>query len=204
MILKRFKDLRDLIYNCLYTTPKQQVDSAHALLLTHSMLLNTKENQGIVYSIGNGGSAGIVSHFSIDLLNILKIPSHTLYDSSMMTCIANDYGYEHVFSNPLKTLANSKDLLIAMSSSGSSPNILNAVKVAKEKHMPVITFSGFESSNPLRHMGEVNYYLNQCDYGLVEMGHFFLMHTIIDSWKFHPKASIKKNELLAVGNTKQN
>ena len=204
MLLKRFKALESLIKSCIYSYQNHECLPDQALMHAHSMLRTTKKNGGIVYVIGNGGSAGIASHFSIDLLNTLEIPSNTLYDSNIMSCISNDYGYEHVFSNPLKTLGKPQDLLVAISSSGSSPNILNTMQVAKEKKMQSLTFSGFESDNPLRHEGTLNYYLEKNDYGLVEMGHFFLAHTIIDTWKFQKESLTSKDALLTVGNAKQN
>ena len=73
------------------------------------------------------------------------------------------------------------DLLVAISSSGRSENILNACRVAEEKRGRVITLSGFSSKNPLRGMGDLNFWIDAKDYGLVETAHFFLLHTIIDS-----------------------
>lgn len=199
MFLKRFKDLEKIIHTCQFTNEDKSLNSEQALASAHDLLSQTKKNNGIAYIIGNGGSAGIASHFCIDLLNALEIPSNTLFDSNMFTCIANDYGYENVFANPLKTLLKPNDLLVAISSSGSSPNILNAVKVANEKKINTFTLSGFDNTNPLRQMGSLNYYLNQSDYGLVEMGHFFLLHTIIDTWNY---LSVK-NKTAAFAHAKQ-
>jgi D-sedoheptulose 7-phosphate isomerase len=140
------------------------------------------ETKGIVYVIGNGGSAGIASHFCNDLMKALKIRSQTLYDSNLLTCLSNDLGYENVFSYPLDLLLKSDDLLIAISSSGKSPNILKAVDVALRRKTPVVTLSGFLKENPLSQLGELNFWIDRCDYGLVEMAHFFLLHTIIDLW----------------------
>lgn len=189
MFIKRFTELSELINKCLYSSSNEELDQTQALHAFHSLLIQTKENNGTVFVIGNGGSAGIASHFSIDLLNALQIPSQTLYDSNAMTCISNDYGYDQVFSRPLDLLLKRNDLLICISSSGNSQNILNAVSVAKSKDLPVITLSGFEPHNSLRNEGMLNFYLPVVDYGLVEMGHFFLLHTIIDLWKFSSSMS---------------
>ncbi len=180
MFEKRFTQLSDVIQNCVYSSSNTILNQHDALDLFHKML---KETKGTVFVIGNGGSAGIASHFAIDLLNALKVRAQTLYDSNMMTCISNDYGYEEIFSRPLDLLLKKEDLLICISSSGSSQNILNGAAIAKEKETPVITLSGFEPDNPLKTLGNLNFYLPVMDYGLVEMGHFFLLHTIIDSWK---------------------
>ena len=182
MFSKRFNQLQQIINKCEFTSLHRSMTEEEALEVFHAFLMQTKQKNGTVFVIGNGGSAGIASHLAIDLLNIIKIPAQTLYDSNAITCISNDYGYEEVFSRPLNLFLKSNDLLICISSSGSSQNILNGANVAKSKDTPIITLSGFNSHNPLRNLGDLNFYLPIIDYGLVEVGHFFLIHTIIDSW----------------------
>ena len=150
---------------------------------TLGMLKEAREQKACVFLIGNGGSAAIVSHISNDLLNVAKIRAFTLHESSLVTCISNDYGYENVYSKPLKTLAQANDLLIAVSSSGKSQNILNAADSIKRIGGKVITLSGFDSDNPLRKVGAVNFWLNSIDYGLIEVGHMFFLHCLSDHLK---------------------
>jgi D-sedoheptulose 7-phosphate isomerase len=178
----RFKELTACVKECRYTTQQEDIDDQKALQFAADLIKNTNSHEGIIYVIGNGGSAGIASHFSNDLMKALKIPSQTLYDSNLMTCLSNDLGYDQVFSYPLKRLLKPKDLLVAISSSGKSPNILNAVEVAHHRNAPVITLSGFSPLNPLRTMGQLNFWIDRSDYGLVEIAHFFLLHTLIDTW----------------------
>lgn len=142
----------------------------------------TEKKNGVVYLVGNGGSSGIISHMAIDLLNACKVKAYPMTDNSVLTCIANDYGYEQVFSEPLKTLINENDLLIAVSSSGNSKNIINAVLSAKEKNATAITLSGFKNDNPLRSTGDINLWLNNSRYGFVEIGHSLLLHYLIDCY----------------------
>jgi D-sedoheptulose 7-phosphate isomerase len=182
MFLKRLEELSELIHKCAYTTRTLALDHEEALQLASSLLSRTQEKQGTVYVIGNGGSAGIASHFCVDLLKNLEIRASTLVDSNVLTAIGNDCGYEHVFSLPLERLMQSKDLLVAISSSGKSPNIIRAVRAAQEKGATVLTLSGFLACNPLRQLGDLNFWLDRSDYGLVETGHFFLLHTLVDSW----------------------
>ncbi|VAX14602.1 Phosphoheptose isomerase [hydrothermal vent metagenome] len=143
-------------------------------------LLDVRSSKSHVYVVGNGGSASIASHMAIDLLNMSKIKAHTLFDHSTLTCISNDYGYKNVFSKPLDTLLDEGDILFAISSSGRSSNIINAVNVAQMKGAYVITLSGFLSDNPLRKLGTQNIWLDSCDYGVVEIGHAFVLHNIAD------------------------
>ena len=180
MFLERLKDFNKHIEECHYTTPNGSLDHKEALQHSVDLLHQTRDNGGIVYVVGNGGSAGIASHFHTDLLKGLEIPSQTLYDANLVTCLGNDYGYEHIFSSPLKLMIKPQDMLVAISSSGKSLNIINAANTAKEKGAKVLTMSGFDPKNPLRSLGDLNCYLSSFEYGLVEMGHFFLLHTITD------------------------
>jgi len=147
------------------------------------MLENLKDYGGNLFLVGNGGSAGIVSHILTDFINVNKLNARTLHESSLLSCMSNDYGYENSFSEPLSTLAREKDLLIAVSSSGRSPNIHNAVKSIKKAGGEVITLSGFGEDNPLRSMGDLNIWLDSTSYGLVEIGHLFYLHYLSDQLK---------------------
>lgn len=182
MFSSRFHDLTKAFDSTIYTDRVKKLSENNALDLFFELLQGVQHKKGVVYVIGNGGSAGIASHFSTDLIKSLKIPSTTLFDSNLVTCLSNDYGYETVFSYPLQQLGKSEDLLVAISSSGKSPNIIRASEVAVEKNIPLITLSGFSESNPLRVMGNLNFWVNQSDYGLIETTHFFLLHTIVDYW----------------------
>jgi D-sedoheptulose 7-phosphate isomerase len=131
--------------------------------------------------VGNGGSAGISSHMSIDFSKNGKLRSMAFNDPSALTCLGNDLGYDNIFSTQLNFHARPGDLLIAISSSGRSPNILSAVAAARERQCGVITLSGFTENNPLRQLGDVNFYLNSKLYGFVEIGHLSLCHAILDT-----------------------
>ena len=142
-------------------------------------LLTVKSN-GRVYLVGNGGSSGIVSHSAVDFVNACGFKGQALTDNSMLTCMANDYGYENVFAQPLGTLFGAEDALIAVSSSGNSANIVNAANLCKNKGGLVITLSGFSSENKLRPEGDFNFWLDANDYGIVEIGHSLLLHHLTD------------------------
>ena len=139
-----------------------------------------RKESGIVYLIGNGGSSSIVSHVSIDLINSCNIKAVPITDNSQLTCFANDYGYENVFSKPLEVYLSKSDLLIAVSSSGNSRNIINASIVARSKGCYVLTFTGFKPDNPLRKLGDLNFWLESSHYGMVETGHALILHFLTD------------------------
>ena len=110
--------------------------------------------------IGNGGSAGICSHQVTDYLKNGKIRSQNFSDSSLLTCLSNDFSFEEVFSKPIEMFAESNDIVYCFSSSGRSRNILNAAESAKKIGCFVVTFSGFDKDNDLRKLGDLNYYVN--------------------------------------------
>lgn len=130
--------------------------------------------------IGNGGSAGIAMHALEDYANIGGLKTMDFYGPALLTCMANDYGYENVFAKPIEMFAEPGDMLFAISSSGKSPNIIKAVDAAKVRGCVVVTFSGFDDDNPLRKMGKLNFYTPSTHYGFVELAHQALIHCILD------------------------
>jgi len=130
--------------------------------------------------IGNGGSAAIASHMATDYSKNGGMRALCLNDGAMLTCLGNDYGYEQVFAKQIELFAQEGDLLIAISSSGRSPNILNAVAAAEQRGCRIVTLSGFGADNPLRSQGDINFYLASEQYGFVEIGHLTLCHAILD------------------------
>ena len=130
--------------------------------------------------IGNGGSASIASHQAIDYLKNGDIRALALNDSAALTCLSNDCGYAEVFAKQLEKHGREGDMLVAISSSGQSENILRGVKAARAQKMTVATFSGFRPDNPLRTLGDVNFYVESDQYGYVELAHLTLIHAILD------------------------
>ena len=130
--------------------------------------------------IGNGGSAGIASHTAIDFSKNASLRTLAFNDSSALTCLGNDFGYEHVFAKQIEFHGRPGDVLIAISSSGQSPNILNAVVAARAAKISVLTFSGFKPDNPLRSSGDLNFSVPAAEYGFVEIAHQTLLHAMLD------------------------
>jgi len=140
----------------------------------------TRETRSKIIFIGNGGSAGIASHLAIDHSKNGSLPAMAFSDAAAITCISNDYGYEHVFAKQLEFHARKGDLVIAISSSGKSVNILNAVTAARAAGCGVVTLAGFDRANPLNKLGDVNFYVDSKEYGYVEVSHMALIHTALD------------------------
>jgi len=135
--------------------------------------------------IGNGASAAISSHMSTDFWRNIGIRAVAFNDSSLLTCISNDFGYKHVFDKPIEMFADKGDILIAISSSGKSENILLGVNSARLKECKVITLSGFDKDNPLSILGDYNFYVPSNSYGPVEICHHSICHCILHTIMQH-------------------
>ena len=134
-----------------------------------------------VYWIGNGGSAAVASHMSQDLLNACGVRSHTFNDASLITCMSNDYGVERVFKNPLAVAAREGDVLMAISSSGMSPNVVDAAQAGLEMGMTLVTLSAFSPDNRLNGLSaELSFYTPTRVYGHAELTHEAMLHSAID------------------------
>ncbi len=130
--------------------------------------------------IGNGGSAAIAGHMAIDFTKNGGMPALCFNDGAALTCLGNDFGYQEVFARQIGFHARPRDVLYAISSSGRSPNMLRAVEEARRLDCPVITLSGFRADNPLRTLGDLNFYVALEEYGLVEVAHTALIHAVVD------------------------
>ena len=139
-----------------------------------------KEKKSQLFFIGNGGSSAIASHMTADFMKNGGMNTSSLYDNAVTTCMGNDYGYEHIFSRPLEFLAREGDLLIAISSSGNSKNIINAIEVAAGKKAFTITLTGFGADNRAKGMGDINVYVPCHKYGIVESIHNLILQQVVD------------------------
>ena len=149
-------------------------DYALSILLSRMLLAPA------TYLIGNGGSASICSHIAVDYCKYLGVKARSLNDPMMLSCVANDYGWESVFRKQLEWYASPKDALIAISSSGASPNILGAARWAAEEGLFVVTLSAFKPNNPLREKGAINFYVDTVKYRVAEITHLSILHELAD------------------------
>lgn len=133
-----------------------------------------------LFFIGNGGSAGIAVHMTADFLKNGRMRAIDMYGAATLTCLGNDYGYEYVFSKQLELLADSGDVLVAISSSGNSPNILRAAEAVRAIGGFIVTFTGFAADNRLRKLGDRNLYVPCGEYGIVESIHNQILQQVVD------------------------
>jgi len=182
---KVYLDRLNEIMNGIAVTDRESnnVDYDNAIQLSIDKMQQAHNTGRKVMFIGNGGSAAIASHSSTDYFKNGGIRTISFNEPTLLTCIGNDYGYEEVFTKPIEMLAVAGDILVAISSSGKSPNILNAVNAARDLGCGIITLSGFSPDNRLRTLGDINFYVPSGKFGYVELGHQIILHSIVDIMK---------------------
>lgn len=139
-----------------------------ALLAFRDICREVALRSGKVIFAGNGGSASIASHAATDFTKQSRVRSIAFNDHNLLTCFANDYGQEHWIAQAVEAYAEPRDALVLISSSGRSANVLNAAHLAKHKDLPVVTFTAFDPRNPLRKMGDVNFWADSHHYSIAE------------------------------------
>jgi D-sedoheptulose 7-phosphate isomerase len=172
-IKKYLNDLSSLII------PDEEV--LENILKVKDVLVNTSKNKGKVMIFGNGGSAAISSHVSVDLTKNAKIRSLNFNEADLITCFSNDYGYERWIEKAIDFYADAEDVLILISSSGKSQNMINACKAAKNiKMSKIITFTGHNKNNQLSMLGDINFWIDTKAYNYVENIHQIWLLTVVD------------------------
>ena len=169
-----YRNFFDEINNLLNQSDISSLDKIAKTLSS----LNKKNNKVIIF--GNGGSAAISSHVSVDLTKNAKIRSINFNEADLLTCFSNDYGYKKVFSKSLEFYADKGDVVIIISSSGRSKNLLEAAKICKRKKILLYTLTGFSKSNPLKKMGSINLWVNSKAYNIIENIHQIWLLSIVD------------------------
>lgn len=144
-------------------------------------LLHAKSVCAELHFIGNGGSAAIASHMAIDFMNKGEFITHDYNNPAALTCLANDYGYEEVFAKQIRhRYAAHDDVLVAISSSGESENIVLAIRAARNIGMDVVTFTGFSPGNRVHSMGQYGFHVPSTSYGEVETCHLGILHALLE------------------------
>jgi D-sedoheptulose 7-phosphate isomerase len=164
---------------CTGNLEDEVIDFDEGLQRVDEMVRDAHKKGGKIIFVGNGGSAAIASHMAVDWNKNKSVRSVALNDAAMLTMLANDYGYEQVFAKQIEYHARKSDVLVIVSSSGRSLNIMAAVGAAREKQLRgIITLSGMNPNNKLRRSGNINFYVPCADYGLVEISHLAILHSV--------------------------
>jgi len=178
IIKKNFLEHSEVQTNTLKTLEHQISKSA-------KMISKSLKNNGLVIWCGNGGSASDSMHISAELLGRFKKNRKSLRsislagDSTSITCISNDFGYENLFSRQLEGLAGKNDILISLTTSGNSANIINAIKKAKELNLKTILMSG-KSGGKCLGLADLELIVPSITTARIQEMHMLIGHTICE------------------------
>tara|TARA_X000000368_G_C22893654_1_gene650829 strand:- start:342 stop:893 length:552 start_codon:yes stop_codon:yes gene_type:complete len=147
-------------------------------------LLKKIKSGNTVHIFGNGGSAAIASHFSMDLTNNTNIKCLSYNDPAIITCYSNDYKYENWVSRSIIKYGRKNDVVILISSSGKSKNMINGIKAARQKKFKsIISFTGFDKKNYLNKNSDISFWVDSKKYNMIENSHQFYLLMIVDLMK---------------------
>lgn len=164
----------------IHNNDGEEMEANAGFSLWAEYTLGIRDKRKTVFLIGNGASASMASHVAADLAKNAHIRTEVFSDLSLITAIANDISFEEVFAEPLRRRMTAGDMLVAISSSGQSPNILRAAQEARGLGGLLITLSAMGFDNPLRKQGILNFYLPAETYSLAETCHAAILHHWID------------------------
>jgi len=163
------------------TLVKPNEEIVQKINIIKNILIETKKNNSKTMIFGNGGSAAIASHVSVDLTKNANIRCSNYNEADLITCFSNDYGYDRWIEKTVDFYGDEKDIIILISSSGKSKNMLNACKAAKNKKMSkIITLTGHDKDNPLSKLGDINLWIDSKAYNFVENVHQLWLLTLCD------------------------
>tara|TARA_B100000780_G_scaffold206845_1_gene147254 strand:- start:484 stop:1068 length:585 start_codon:yes stop_codon:yes gene_type:complete len=159
---------------------KPNKDIINKLIQVRNFFLKVSKKKGKILIFGNGGSSAIASHVSVDLTKNARIRTVNFNEADLITCFSNDYGYEKWVEKSVDFYADKNDILVLISSSGKSKNMLNACKAAKRKKIKVISFTGHTKKNPLSQIVDLSLWVDSKAYNFVENTHQIWLLTICD------------------------
>jgi len=178
---QNIRDLSALLVNLSVRDPQgADLNANEGFARLTELTFQVNSGGGTIYFVGNGASASMASHFAADMAKTGGVRTMVFTDPSLLTSVANDLSYEDVYAEPLKWYMKSKDMVVAISSSGNSPNIVRAVVQAKKLGGTVITISAMSESNSIRKLGDLNFYVAAKTYGLAETAHAAILHFWMD------------------------
>lgn len=165
---------------CVTNGTRQEIDQDEGLKIFAEKVEAVKKAGGLIFFCGNGASCSMAEHMSHDFFQNAVINTQTCAETAHITAISNDVSYEQVFAYRIDRLLSERDMLVTISSSGNSPNVIEGIKAAKKNGAFVVTFSGKQSDNKSCQLGDLNFYVPLATYGLVESAHAGMLHCCLD------------------------
>ena len=179
--LNYFNAISQGLADSKYYLDQQSIEPDVFFQRIKNILLKLRESKNKIYFFGNGASAAFANHMALDFSKNGKILSRSLSDSAMLTALSNDYSYENAMVEFLKIERVTKnDLVITISSSGNSPNIVSVLNYCKENNLNSLAFSGLKEGNKSIELARLSVHVPLKTYGMVECIHQIFLHLILD------------------------
>lgn len=140
----------------------------------------TRERGAKMMFAGNGASASLSEHGAVDFTKQGRVRAVTFHDPNLITCFANDYGYDHWMAKAIEHHAQPGDAVVLISVSGRSPSVVNAARHARDAGLPVVSFTGREEDNPLKSLSDIALWVPSHAYNVVESIHGIWLTATID------------------------
>ncbi len=144
------------------------------------LILQKKKQKKKIFIFGNGGSASTANHFAVDMTKNAKVNVDSFSNDDLITCFANDYGYENWIANVIRYQGKKGDLVIFLSVSGNSQNLVNGIKYCKKKSIKTYSMTGSDKNNKLNKLADQFFWINSKSYNQVEMIHHIFLLTVVD------------------------
>lgn len=151
-----------------------------SLIAFRDLALTTRATGKKMMFAGNGASASIAAHGRVDFTKQAKVRSIDFNEPNLITAFSNDLGFEHFMARAVEAFADDGDVLVVLSVSGESQNCVNAAAYARERGLKVVTFTGKRADNPLRALGDIDFWIDSFAYNVVECTHMIWMCAVID------------------------
>lgn len=182
MSKRYYEEVYNGLQNTIVTTGQKEVSLDEGIDLWVEKARAVQTKGGLLFFCGNGASCSMAEHMSHDWFQNAKVNTYTVSETAHLTAISNDISYADVFAYRIERILSEKDILVTVSSSGNSPNVIRAIEEAKKKGAYVITVSGKKAENKSRRLGDLNFYVPLDTYGLVESAHAVLLHDALDTF----------------------
>ena len=174
--------ISDNFFHMYFSEISKAVESADLESLKESIKIinDCSAKNGKLILVGNGGSAAMASHVSVDFTKTANIRAVNFNEADLITCFGNDYGYENWVAKAIEAYADTNDVVILVSSSGSSKNIINGATKSVSMKLTTVTLTGFDYDNPVKKIGDINLWVDSSSYNVVEMTHHIWLLAMVD------------------------
>jgi D-sedoheptulose 7-phosphate isomerase len=157
-----------------------KTDVSSQLIELRDLVMSLRASGKHIFFAGNGASASIASHAAVDFTKQAKVPAFDFNEPNFITAFSNDFGYENWIAKALEYRASAGDVVVLISSSGKSANIVNGARRAKELGLTIVGFSGFAEDNPLRSLSDIDFWVDSRGYNIVECTHMVWLMAAVD------------------------